>query len=103
MAASVVLTTFPGGAAARRFARKLVSSRLAACVTVLPGASSVYRWKGKVESAAESLLVIKTAPARAKRLERAVRDSHPYDLPELLVLSARGSKEYLSWVAASSR
>ena len=101
--AVVVLTTLGADADAAAMARTLVDERLAACVNVLPAMLSVYRWKGAVESDREQQLVIKTAASRVAALEARVRELHPYELPEFLVLSASGSKAYLDWIAAEAR
>ena len=101
--AVVVLTTLGADADAAAMARTLVDERLAACVNVLPAMLSVYRWKGTVESDREQQLVIKTAASRVAALEARVRELHPYELPEFLVLSASGSKAYLDWIAAEAR
>ena len=101
--AVVVLTTLGADADAAAMARTLVDERLAACVNVLPAMLSVYRWKGAVESEREQQLVIKTAASRVAALEARVRELHPYELPEFLVLSASGSKAYLDWIAAEAR
>ena len=101
--AVVVLTTLGADADAAALARTLVDERLAACVNVLPVMLSVYRWKGAVEQDREQQLVIKTAPDRLSALEARVRELHPYELPEFLVLSASGSRAYLDWLAAESR
>jgi periplasmic divalent cation tolerance protein len=102
-AAVVVLTTLAADADAVALARTLVEERLAACVNVLPAMTSVYRWKGAVEQDREQQLVIKTAPAQLPALEARVRELHPYELPEFLVLPASGSKAYLDWIADVSR
>jgi periplasmic divalent cation tolerance protein len=101
--AVVVLTTLGADADAAALARMLVEERLAACVNVLPVMLSVYRWKGVVEQEREQQLVIKTAASRVAALEARVRELHPYELPEFLVLSASGSRAYLDWIAAESR
>jgi periplasmic divalent cation tolerance protein len=101
--AVVVLTTLGADADAPALARTLVDERLAACVNVLPVMLSVYRWKGVVEQEREQQLVIKTAASRVAALEARVRELHPYELPEFLVLSASGSRAYLDWIAAESR
>lgn len=104
MKAVVVLVTAPDLKAARRLADALVGERLAACVTAVPGAGSTYRWKGKVERAREVVLMIKTRASLAKRLERRVRDLHPYDVPEILALPvASGEARYLRWIGESTR
>jgi periplasmic divalent cation tolerance protein len=98
---AVVLVTCASPAEARRIARRLVDARLAACVNVLATAvQSVYRWKGKVESAREHLLVIKTSRRRLPALQRAVMKLHSYDVPEIIALPiAAGSPAYLRWLA----
>jgi periplasmic divalent cation tolerance protein len=101
----VVLVTCGSSKEARKIARALVEQRLAACVNVLPGrVESVYRWKGKVESAKEILLVVKTARGRFAALQRAVRELHSYDVPEVIALPiADGSRDYLAWISDSVR
>lgn len=95
----VVLVTAPDQDVASRLARALVESRLVACVNVVPGVESIYRWEGEVEQASEVLLLIKTREDRCAALEQRVRDLHPYDVPEVLVLPAvGGSAAYLDWV-----
>ena len=77
-----------------------MDARLAACVNILPGAvQSVYRWKGKVESARERLLLIKTSRKRLAKLRAAVERMHSYDVPEFIALPiAEGSPAYLAWL-----
>jgi len=100
----LVLCTCPDEASAGRIARALVEGRLAACVNVLPGLRSVYRWQGAVEEAQEHLLLIKTCAARLPDLERAVRELHPYELPELVAVPITGGlAAYLDWVRENSR
>ena len=102
--ARVVLVAVPSGGKARSMAESLVESRLAACVNVLPGVVSVYRWKGRVHRDAESLLVIKTTAAKFKPLERWIRAHHPYETPEVIGLAvAAGSTAYLSWLREQVR
>ena len=96
--------TCPDPDSAGRLARALVEERLAACVNLLPGVRSVYRWQGTVEEAAEVLLLIKTTRDRLDALAARVRALHPYELPELLAVEAAGGLPgYLDWVAAESR
>jgi periplasmic divalent cation tolerance protein len=99
----LVLTTLAAGDgsedAARAFARVLVDERLAACVTIGAPMTSVYRWKGTVEVEAERPLTIKTTRGRLPALEARMRALHPYEVPELLVLSVDGGgAAYLRWV-----
>jgi periplasmic divalent cation tolerance protein len=101
----VVLVTCGSRAEARKIARAVVEGRFAACVNVLNApVESVYRWKGKVESANEFLLVMKTTKERFEKLRDAVLKAHSYDVPEIIALPiARGSKKYLDWIAESVR
>ena len=96
----IVLVTCPTLALARRLARAVVQKRLAACVNIMRSqAESVYTWKGKLETAREHLLLIKTTTARLRQLEREVKRLHTYDVPEFIALPiAEGSAEYLSWL-----
>ena len=99
----VVLLTAPDAATAERLARALVEERLAACVNLVPGVRSVYRWQGQVEDASEFLLVAKTRADRSAALALRVRELHPYELPEVLELAVPGgSAEYLDWVRKES-
>jgi len=101
----IVLVTCGSTAEARRIARSVVEKRLAACVNVFPGrVESVYRWKGKVETARERLVLIKTTAGRLARLEREVKRLHSYEVPEFVVLPVEsGSREYLAWVVENSQ
>lgn len=99
----VVLLTAPDPAVAEGLARSLVEERLAACVNVVPGVRSFYRWEGRVETAGELLLVVKTRADRAAALAARVRELHPYELPEVLELPAvGGSPAYLDWLRKES-
>ena len=100
--AVIVLTTLAADADAHALARALVAERLAACVNVLPVMLSVYRWQGQVEEAREQQLVIKTAPDRVPALAARLRELHPYEVPEFLVLPvSEGSDAYLRWIRDS--
>lgn len=97
--AAVVLSTHSDLQAARALARELVERRLVACVNIVEGALSIYRWKGAVEEAREVLLVIKTTSARLDELARAFAQLHPYDTPEWVVLSPEQvAPRYLEWL-----
>jgi len=97
----VVLCTAPADAS-ERLARALVEERLCACVNVLPGVRSFFRWQGAVDEADEQLLVAKTTAAHAEALRDRLVALHPYDVPEVLVLPvAGGSPAYLQWVVDS--
>ena len=96
----IVLVTCSTAAEARRIARAAVEARLAACVNILPGVvQSIYRWKGKVESARERLLLIKTSRKCLAKLRAAVERLHSYDVPEFIAIPiAQGSPAYLAWL-----
>ena len=96
----VVLTTLPDEEHARALVRRLVEERVVACGTVLGRVTSVYRWEGAIEEAAEVQVLLKTRRDLWKRLEAAVREKHPYDVPELLALPVEsGLEAYLEWVS----
>ena len=98
----IVLTTWPEDALAAGVARALVEARHAACVTRLPRHAVVYRWQGAIEEAQEHQWVIKTTARALDGLWAAVRDAHPYETPEWIVLAAAGGSEaYLAWVRDS--
>jgi periplasmic divalent cation tolerance protein len=100
----VVLTTVPADFDVEPLARGLLEARLAACVNVLPRMRSIYRWQGRVETAGEHLLIVKTRRDRVPDLEAALAAAHPYEVPEFLVLPVSGgSAAYLAWVAGESR
>jgi len=96
----LVFTNLPDREAALKLARGLVERRLAACVNVLGGCTSVYRWKGDVEEAEEVTVLVKTRATRYAELEAAICELHPYELPEVIAVPVvRGLPEYLDWVA----
>lgn len=100
----VVLSTCANAEDAERLARALVASRLAACVNIVPGVRSFYRWKGETESSAEFLLVVKTSRELFPALSAEMATLHPYEVPELLALPVvDGAEDYLSWFHASLR
>lgn len=101
MPVHLVLSTCPDADTAQRLARTLVDERLAACVSVLPGVVSVYRWEGAVEAAAEVQLLIKTGGDRLDSLVARLAELHSYELPEILAVEATGGlPAYLDWVHA---
>lgn len=101
--AVVVLTNLPDRAAALHVARELIARRLAACVNVLAECTSVYRWQGTVENATEVPLLIKTRAALYPEVEAAIRELHPYELPEIIAVPiAYGLTEYLEWVGGET-
>ena len=96
----LVVTNLPDREAALRLARGLVEERLAACVNVLGGCTSVYRWDGAIEEAAEVPVFIKTRAARFPELEARIRELHPYELPEIIAVPiVHGLPDYLEWIA----
>jgi periplasmic divalent cation tolerance protein len=98
----IVLITASGPQEAEKISSALVAERLAACVNTLPRVRSRYRWKGKVETASETLLIAKTRKDRMTRLIRRVKELHSYSVPEIIALPiAEGSAEYLAWIGAS--
>jgi len=100
----VVLCTVSGAQDAERIATALVERSLAACVNVLPGVTSIYRWRGKVERDEELLMVIKTTAERFEALRAAVVELHPYEVPEVIALPIEaGHAPYLDWIDASCR
>ena len=100
----IVLTTLPADADAHAFGRALVDERLAACVNLHPLMESVYRWEGRIEQESERQLVIKTSRERIESLWDRVRELHPYEVPEFVVLEvADGNEAYLRWVGESTR
>jgi periplasmic divalent cation tolerance protein len=98
---AIVLTTLGADADAAALARTLVAERLAACVNVLPPMASVYRWKGQIEQDREQQLVIKTTADRVTLLQARLRELHPYELPEFLVLDAAAGAAYAAWIEES--
>ncbi|WP_312241230.1 divalent cation tolerance protein CutA [Pantoea sp.] len=100
--AVVVLCTAPDRSTAEALATQALNARLAACVTLLPGATSYYVWEGKLEQSSEIQLLLKCDLAHQQALLDLLKAAHPYDVPELLALPVQhGDSEYLSWLHAS--
>jgi periplasmic divalent cation tolerance protein len=100
----VVLTTLPADADGEAFGRTLVDERLAACVNLLAAMESVYRWEGRVERETERQIIIKTSRDRLATLWDRVRELHPYEVPEFIVLQvADGNDAYLRWIGESTK
>jgi periplasmic divalent cation tolerance protein len=98
-AARIVLITAPDPERGRALARSLVGARVAACVNVIPGLTSVYRWEGAVQEESEVLLVVKSTAERLADLQDLVAREHPYDVPELVTLQpAAVEARYLQWL-----
>jgi len=98
----LILTTVDSEDTARHMARSLVEQRLAACVQMLPGMRSLYRWQGRTEEAGETLVQIKTAPGRAGDVVRWLEMHHPYELPEIVRLDGTASAPYAAWAAEAT-
>ncbi|MGM3162136.1 divalent cation tolerance protein CutA [Dickeya undicola] len=102
--AVVILCTAPDEDCARRLANSALEARLAACVTILPGATSLYYWEGKLEQQTELQLLLKSDREHQPALLTHLKQQHPYQTPELLVLPVEGGdSDYLSWLNASLR
>jgi len=96
----MVISNLPDRATAERIADALVTEGVAACINILAGCTSVYRWEGKLNHTDEVPLLIKTTRAAYPRLEAALRKLHPYELPEIIAVPVTvGLPEYLDWVA----
>jgi periplasmic divalent cation tolerance protein len=99
---SLVLVTAPDLKTARALAKAALQAKLIACANLLPKVESHYWWRGKIESGAEVLLLLKTTKSKLTALEKLIAARHPYDTPEFLVLPlSAGSRKYLDWLAAS--
>jgi periplasmic divalent cation tolerance protein len=100
----LVFCTFPDAASARQIGTVLVEKQLAACVNLIPGVESVYRWQGKVESASEVLAVFKTSAAVFPAFERELAGHHPYEVPEIIAMEpAAVAEQYGSWLLGGLR
>ena len=99
----IILCTCPDLATAERVAETVVGERLAACVNIAPGLTSIYRWEGQIQRDAELLLLIKTRQEVYPLLEARIRELHPYQIPEIIALPIQtGSAAYLDWIAANT-
>lgn len=95
----LIYSTCPDRASAERIADHLVDRHLAACVSILPGLTSVYCWEGKKEHSEEHLLLIKSTEGRYQKLEQAIREQHPYELPEIIAVPVQqGLPGYIHWI-----
>lgn len=104
MKAAIVLVTAPDLKTARALAKAALQARLIACANLVPKIESHYWWRGKLESGAEVLLILKTTKAKLAALEKLILAQHPYETPEFLVMSpSAGNAKYLDWLAASCR
>lgn len=95
----ITLCTCPDQQSAEDIANHLVTNNLAACVNIIAGIRSIYQWQGKIESAQEQLLIIKSNSDTYPRLEVEIKKLHPYELPEIITVPIeRGLPEYLQWI-----
>jgi periplasmic divalent cation tolerance protein len=95
----IVLAAFPDAEVARKIVRELVDLKLAACGTIVPGAESVYRWKGKIETQGEALAILKTTAQTFPLLQAKLKERHPYEVPETIAFPVSdGLPNYLAWV-----
>lgn len=100
----LVITNLPDAESADRLARQIIESQAAACVNRLATCTSTYRWNDKIETATEVPLLIKTTESVYPRLEKLIRESHPYELPEIIAVPVHhGLPAYLDWVARETR
>ena len=98
--AIVVLTTFPDADTARRIVRMLVEEQLIACGNLIPDVESIYRWKGAIETASEMIAILKSDQRCYPKLEARLKELHPYEVPECIVLAVSGGlPSYLQWIA----
>jgi periplasmic divalent cation tolerance protein len=95
----LALSTFPDAETARRISTQLITEKFAACANILPNVESIYRWKGKMEMANETLVLFKLSEDRQAAFQEKLRSLHPYDVPEIIFVPiAGGLSEYLRWV-----
>jgi periplasmic divalent cation tolerance protein len=95
----IVFVTVPGLREGSRISKAILTSRLAACVNVIPGVQSIYKWKGKIVQEKEAMLVLKTTRLRYRKLEQKIKELHPYEVPEVIAIPLIcGSSQYVEWV-----
>ena len=98
----LVLCTVPDRDSAEHIAEVLVEEQLAACINIIPGIASVYRWKGAIEKDEELLLLIKTSQGSYQSLEQRIRTLHPYELPEIIAVPIQtGQTDYIQWIESN--
>jgi periplasmic divalent cation tolerance protein len=98
----LALSTFPDTATARRISNQLVEEKLAACANLLPPIESIYRWKEKIETGSEIMVLFKTSEDRQSAFQEKLRSLHPYEVPEIIFMPVVGGlPEYLRWVGES--
>ncbi len=94
----LAVTTCPNKREARKIANAILKEKLAACINIVPGVNSIYLWKGKKKEGTEVMLFIKTTEKLLKKLGKAIREKHSYELEEFITIPIGGSKDYLDWV-----
>lgn len=100
MAIVLALSTFPDRETAERISNQLVSEKFAACANILPQVTSIYRWKEKIETGTEALVLFKVSADRQSAFQEKLRSLHPYEVPEIIFVPvSSGLPEYLGWVA----
>ena len=98
----LVLSTFPEGVSAKDTAECLVNEKLAACVNIIPGVQSIFRWQDKIDNSNENILIIKTTNNLYSKLDNRIKELHPYELHEIISVSIEnGLPEYLNWINKS--
>ena len=96
----LALSTFPDAKTARRISNEVVTEKLASCANILPDIESIYRWKAKIETANETLVLFKVSENRYEQFQNKLRSLHPYEVPEIICVKIdNGLPEYLRWVA----
>jgi periplasmic divalent cation tolerance protein len=99
----LLITNLPDAQSAEKLARQIVEARAAACVNQLAPCMSTYRWKDNIETSTEVPLLIKTTQAAYPRLEKLIREAHPYELPEIIAVSVTaGLPAYLDWIGSET-
>jgi periplasmic divalent cation tolerance protein len=102
--AIIVLCTFANQQDAERIGSAVIVERLAACVNIFPAVQSIYRWKGEIERAEETLVLIKTTRESFSALRDRIKELHPYETPEIIAVPVvEGSREYLTWIGEQVR
>ncbi len=100
----LALSTFPDRETAQRISNQLVTEKFAACANILPPVESIYRWKEKIETGNETLVLFKLSEGRQSAFQEKLRSLHPYEVPEIIFVPvSKGLPEYLAWVADSCR
>jgi periplasmic divalent cation tolerance protein len=104
MAVLLALSTFPDRETAQRISNQLVTEKLAACANILPAVESIYRWKDKIETGNETLVLFKVSEDRQSTFQEKLRSLHPYEVPEIIFVPVSNAlPEYLHWVAENCR